>query len=380
MFNQRLAVSVWLIVMIVVFLYYSRSMSTPQKTAVRVARPTKTVKRSTTLQPTSTTVQRPTTALPTSTIVQQHSTVTTRFTSVQRRSIETTIPTYSVYFCNAHDVQYLTDYTDQEEDKPVGQVYWKTVHGIDAGRTKFDMALNNPKTDTYISGTIMSGQIWEPDVLSVVQTYVKGPESVFVDVGANIGYYSAMAATRGASVYSVEAVWPNYARMAMTRERLGSPENWRMWRHAADMEEGRVVRLQVASRGKNAGNFKATTKLISNWYPSSHMYATTITLDQVVQEPVDLIKLDVEGQEAQVLAGATRLVCHYGVKAIVMEFTDDLRNNGQCEWRKLFQWLRTIGYRLYAANGVTPLDWKLSRWSYRGSNVLWKRMKDRVQC
>ncbi len=292
----------------------------------------------------------------------------------------TTVPTYFVYFCNPYDAQDYSDYLDREEDKPVGHVYWKTVRGIDQGRTAFELALNNPRTDTYISGTIMRGQIWEPEVLGVVQTYVKGPESVFVDVGANIGYYSAMAATRGAKVHSVEAVWPNYARLAMTRKRMGDPSTWRIWRHAADMEEGRVVRLQVASRGRNAGNFKATTKLVSSGYPPSQHYATTIRLDQVVQEPVDLIKLDVEGQEAQVLAGATQLVCYHGVRAIVMEFTHDLRNNPQCEWRKMFQWLKKIGYNLYAANGVTPLDWRMSRWTYRGANVLWKRMRDRVQC
>lgn len=267
------------------------------------------------------------------------------------------------------------DYSEsEEEDKLVGHAYWKTVRGI--GGT-FELALNNPRTDTFISGTIARGQIWEPGVLGLVQAYVRGPKNVFVDIGANIGYYSAMAATKGAKVYSVEPAWPNYARLSMTRKRMGDPNTWRIWRHAVDSEEGRVVRLQVTSRGKNAGNFRVT---YPRGFLPSHYHATTVKLDQLVQEPVDLLKLDVEGHEANVLAGATRLVCYYGVKVIVMEFTDNLRNNPQCEWRKMFQWLKRIGYNLYAVDGFTSLDWRVSKWTYRGANVVWKRMRDTVRC
>lgn len=365
----RVALVLWIVLMLSIF-YQMTQQQQEEQVQTTQAKPT----RMTTIPIRVTSTPIRVTSTPTKAVTTPSKAVTTptMVTTILNRA-PTEIPTFLVYFCNPYEDQERYDFEDHEEDKPVGQVYWKTLRGIDTVRSKFDMALNNPQTDSYISGTIARGHIWEPEVLGLLQTYLEGSESVFVDVGANIGYYSAMAATTKAKVYSIEAVWPNYARMAMTWQRMGKPKNWRMWRHAADMETGRTVRLQVASRGKNSGNFKVSQRVGQYW-------ASTIALDQVVQERVDLMKLDVEGQEPQVLMGATRLVCYYGVRAIVMEFTDDVRNNTQCEWRKMFQWLNKIGYRLYQANGVTLLDWRTTRWTYRGANVLWKRLGNEVRC
>lgn len=275
-------------------------------------------------------------------------------------------PARAAPFCRPHEGEPLPLISD--EDEPIGHVHWMRVQGP---RGTFEMACNDPRTDRYISGTLSRGAVWEPEIMEALKAHL-GEGKVFVDVGANIGYFSAAAVTLGAAVYSVEAVWPNYVRLLMTRTRLGSPQQWRVRHGAAAEESGRAVHLAVASAASNSGNFKVAEG-------AAQWHAVTLRLDEWIAAPVDLMKLDVEGHEAQALAGATRLICVHGVRVIVMEYTSDVRTNKQCPHEELFAWLTRIGYRMYSIDGRSPLEWERAHLTYRRSNVMWKAER-KIEC
>lgn len=286
-------------------------------------------------------------------------TKSTPTTIITTSSLPTSIPTWELFVCDEIRYDSYPPEYERGPNIPYEQQYWKEITDLDR-HNKFWISTNNPRTDRYISGTIHNGKFWEPDIVAQIRRRITNRQQVFVDVGANIGYFSALAARRG-RVYSFEAVWSNYARMELTKER-NNFKTWKMYHSAADAVSDQSVRLGMASRSVNSGNFKIGR--------GGRERSITTRVDDHVHEHVDLMKIDVEGYEARVIMGSTTLICHYGVNAIIMEFTNDLKNAPGCRWMELFQWLNRIGYVLKnMRENVMYLHWRGLGWKPQGANV-----------
>ncbi len=140
-------------------------------------------------------------------------------------------------------------------------------------------------------------------------------DELFVDVGANQGGWSLIAAGRGARVFSFEPV-------PLTRERLESnlsanPETIR--------QRVRVFPFGLSDRDEQAtftADLDAANHLVSGQVAPT---GRTITVDLVkaddilrAERPV-LIKIDVEGEELRVLQGARNILAAPSLQAVVME-------------------------------------------------------------
>jgi len=126
--------------------------------------------------------------------------------------------------------------------------------------------------------------------------------SVFVDVGANVGYYALLASKLvgpSGRVHAVEPV-PSTAVILRANVRLNSCGNVRVHEVAAWSARGRVMLnipvssygLASATRGRSSGAVTVT--------------ARAAPLDEVMsgEGAVDLVKIDVEGAELEVVRGA----------------------------------------------------------------------------
>jgi len=142
--------------------------------------------------------------------------------------------------------------------------------------------------------------------------------SVFVDVGANVGYYTLLASKLvGAQgrVYAVEAV-PSTASILKANVKLNECRNVRVYNVAAWSSKGQIV-LSVpwsmygfASVAKGSGET---------------LMVNATTLDDILKEEgfVDLIKIDVEGAEYEVLVGAKEVLSRVG--CLVVELSRNVR-------------------------------------------------------
>ena len=203
--------------------------------------------------------------------------------------------------------------------------YWKEIDGMRKRDGKMWISTNNPKTDTYISGTIHRGHQWEPDIVSQLRRHIRGPGYTFVDVGANIGYFSVLAAKTGARVVSFEPAWENCQRMLHTRKRNNiDHERWAIHCEAVDAVEN--VRVQLKRNDE----------------------AVTTTLDSHFKDTIHLLKIDVEGYEPRVLTGATSLIENQRIKAIILEYN---LGKGVCNWMGMEKWLRENRYSLRDMRG-----------------------------
>jgi hypothetical protein len=84
-----------------------------------------------------------------------------------------------------------------------------TVEMARDGGEKFRMLTRDPKKDKFISASIRGGRLWDPMVRKPLIQAIKGqqPMPVFIDIGANVGYFTHTALAMGARVISFEPMY-----------------------------------------------------------------------------------------------------------------------------------------------------------------------------
>jgi FkbM family methyltransferase len=162
-----------------------------------------------------------------------------------------------------------------------------------------------------------------------------------IDVGANIGYFSLMAASMGCNVIAFEPMTRNAAKISSSVEKNEFQDRITLYQNVAGYESGSVVYM-TETHSTNQGNGKISTD-------ASGEQAITIRLDDVYINPtytIALMKIDVEGHEAAVLNGAKRLICMHIVHYITMEFSTETKQSRECPALEMMRTLHSIGYEL----------------------------------
>jgi FkbM family methyltransferase len=181
------------------------------------------------------------------------------------------------------------------------------------------------------------------DYIARLFSYLVRPGDRCVDVGANIGLHTVRLAKLAGPQGEVIAVEPDpeIARRAAENLALNGLANARIIQAAASAAAGESVSLyRAADLNPNRGmaSLHAHTYLTG-----AATQVQTITIDEACPGPVALMKIDVEGHEAAVVAGAERTIEQYS-PAIVFEYAPELlADRAQCPFGKLAE----AGYLLY---------------------------------
>lgn len=177
-----------------------------------------------------------------------------------------------------------------------------------------------------------------------------------IDVGANVGQFAALAqaAFPGAQIHSFEPLPSVYQQLRAFAAEKG---NGRI--HAYNLalgeREGVVPMRAKAEWNLSSSLLKSTDAMHERWpntREESLIDVTLTTLDTFIAKeglslPDLLVKLDVQGYEAQVLRGATATLRR--ARAVILEVNVDPLYEGQASFRELFGILDELGYR-YAGN------------------------------
>mmetsp|Transcript_48605 Transcript_48605/g.78257 ORF Transcript_48605/g.78257 Transcript_48605/m.78257 type:complete len:158 (-) Transcript_48605:306-779(-) len=78
---------------------------------------------------------------------------------------------------------------------------------------------------------------------------------------------------------------------------------------------------------------------------------SSVRIDDLVHEPVVLLKVDTQGHELQVLLGAERLISHYGVDVILLEFAPKLLMANGVDPALVLHYLYNMGYQCFTCPG-----------------------------
>jgi FkbM family methyltransferase len=195
----------------------------------------------------------------------------------------------------------------------------------------------------------------EPELLDLIDQMAEC--TVFYDLGASIGQFSLYAALRRARVYAFEPEAQNYATLELNhflnRHSLQEPLN--SFNLAIGESAGiGLIHTRVYGAGEHVKILgKPQTQDTKEVFEPAHVQTVLkITLDALIREyglpPPTVMKIDVDGAEAAVLAGAQATLINPALNTIFIELTDRT-HTGESEM------LLRHGFRLAAKVPVVRL-------------------------
>lgn len=186
---------------------------------------------------------------------------------------------------------------------------------------------------------------YEIDVENTLRDILRKGD-VFIDIGANVGYFSVIASRivgENGKVYSLEAI-PRLCGLLSESAAINDIKNINILNYAA-YSENKTISF---NRMKNSA-FSHISKDNSS---DSTIEVNAITLDSLIDKvkKVDVVKIDVEGTEMNVLMGGEKLIRRYKPK-IVMEVVDWSLQRFNYSSKDVLSFLRGIGYKVYDLKG-----------------------------
>ncbi len=197
-------------------------------------------------------------------------------------------------------------------------------------------------TDVAVGAAIVGGEPYEPHVTAVFERRVR-PGMRVIDIGANIGWFTMLAASRVGASGHVLAVEPD-------RDNAGLLEASRRANGFAQ-----VTLLPVAA-GRRSGAVaiyksysNAATAPLDTVDPLHSTLVPVIRLDDVVEAErgaIGLVKVDVEGAEAAALGGLERTL-RRDRPVVISEFAPEMMPGvSGTDGRTYAAWLMALGYRV----------------------------------
>lgn len=193
---------------------------------------------------------------------------------------------------------------------------------------------------------------YEPEVSSVFRGTLR-PGIGVLDIGANIGYYSMLAASRIGSTGRVWAIEPNPHNVAflLASRDLNRFRNLQIVQAAASDRWDILQYFSASSNGitRSVGEgspegFGETVQAI----PAAAIFGPDDTLD--------VVKIDVEGAEGKAIRGLVSVLLKYK-PAIFSEFSPDaMPERSGMSGEGYLQYLHSLGYRLSVLSPTGPID------------------------
>ncbi|MCE2772090.1 MAG: FkbM family methyltransferase [Bacteroidetes bacterium] len=175
------------------------------------------------------------------------------------------------------------------------------------------------------------------------------PGMVFYDIGANIGFFSLIAAekvTPHGHVYSFEPVTGTHDRLVENIQLNNIDKHVTTFLAAASNHAGEA-QIYIPDKKMDAWNSLAIKPETSSYRLET---IKTIVLDELVASNTlrspDIIKIDVEGWELHVLRGLQQTLQKHH-PTLFIEFTSQNLKAAGSSCTELADFIRALGYQLY---------------------------------
>lgn len=261
----------------------------------------------------------------------------------------------------------------------------------------FQMYIRDPTSDTYISGLLSTGQKHDPKIQNLILRILSSSRPgapttnnvvpLFIDIGANIGYFTATALALGARTISFEPYYYNANTLVSTIS--VNPSSWgarsTLYMNTLGYESNRVTMKSTNDKiNKSNMHITGNTCRLEQQQQQQHQmhrenksnddknnnsnydgvyginYMDEVSLDQVLlllllnhqqhHQAVTLMKIDVETYEIHVLNGAMYSLCNIIIERIVMEveyIKPSYNLDNKCSFDTMQQTLVRLGYTIF---------------------------------
>lgn len=219
---------------------------------------------------------------------------------------------------------------------------------------------------TGATGNVYTGLHEFEDMAFVL--HLLRPGDLFVDVGANVGTYTVLGgAVAGANCVAVEPIKDAYERLVLNV-------------HLNRIQD-KVEALNVGIASKTG-----TLTFTSGLDTMNHVSAGADVGESVQVAPLDevlrdaeptLLKIDVEGYEAEVIAGAGRVLAAESLFAVVMELNGSGRRYGY-EDADIHRRMLAYGFTSYTYSPLSRTLNAVNMDGQRSANVIYVKDVDAV--
>jgi FkbM family methyltransferase len=206
---------------------------------------------------------------------------------------------------------------------------------------KFSIDTHDPVSqDTNLSASVHSGKgpwdvyVWDK-LVSLLSAVDPGHPPLFVDVGANLGYFSLAAASLGAHVIAFEPMSRNAQKFSKSILKNRFEFRITLFQNAVWEDGGASVHMDFKTK-------KQATDSGHEVYGVD--FVSTTSLSYVVREDVDVLRIDVGGAESVVMSGAKRLICNFRVKYIIVDFSEVEKQDNGGTVSEMLKFLDSAGY------------------------------------
>ncbi len=223
-------------------------------------------------------------------------------------------------------------------------------------------------TRTYSDNRLMLKGTYESDKLDIIKNHMATAD-VFVDVGANVGYYTCLALSLGKYVVAVE---PQRQNLECLYANL-SNNGW---------TDAEVFPLGVSSKPGVLTLYGASglcTSLVKGWAGYSGRFKQIIpvnTMDNILGQRFEgkklFIKIDVEGAEFDVLSGAEKTITMFPHPTWLIEVSPSLFHPGGSNphYAATFDFFWQHDYEVHLANKENRLFTSADIKKWQEANIL----------
>ncbi|MDF5729528.1 MAG: FkbM family methyltransferase, partial [Rhizonema sp. PD38] len=217
---------------------------------------------------------------------------------------------------------------------------------------------------SYSSDCVIYCGVYDYNEMNFLLNYLRDGDS-FIDIGANIGVYTLLAASKihSGSIYSFEVFPENYARL-QENLRLNQFEQVKTYAIAVSDKSGTIA---LNPAGGDSLPF------ITDSVSGNTITVPTDTLDNLIQnQPLPnftLAKMDIEGAELLALKGATSLLKGQHPYVWILEINHTVRNFGHSQ-QDLVDFLQSYDYSFYNYNADTNYLIPINLKEKKGNNIL----------
>ncbi len=243
-----------------------------------------------------------------------------------------------------------------------GEVERTIRHGI---RMKLDLS-------DHIDHVIYYWNCWEPYETWAVEGILR-PGDTFVDVGANIGYFTLVASRivgRQGRVFSFEPVPPTAERLKVNVG-LNDVDNVAICEYAVS-DRAETVKIGKSDRmGSGMSTMRVNGTMNEAWE------VPAVRLDEFLSRdrPIRLVKIDVEGAELRVLKGFAAHLESGRVPYVLCEVMDPFLKELGGSAEELYSLMVRLGYRAYSCKNrrFIPISLSAIRRKPYQTNVLFSK-------
>jgi len=218
--------------------------------------------------------------------------------------------------------------------------------------------------DSRSASSVLYCGLYDYDDMNFLVRYLR-PEDCFLDIGANIGVYSLLAASKikTGSIYAFEALPKNYQRL-QENIALNQISNIQIYQVAISDQVGEIClnlaegdSMPFITEETNQKTIKVSTNTLDN------------LLDQEVINNLTLAKMDIEGAELLAFKGATSILAQNHPYVWILEINDSVQHFGH-QKQDVVNFLKQYGYSIYQYSAETNQLNQISLEKQTGNNVL----------